>query len=168
MNYHKILHDDQLNGEGLRVVVFLSGCSHHCEGCHNPQTWDSKSGKKFDQAAKDEIVHYLSQDYTDGITLSGGDPLDYGNVEDVLELCKDIKSTFPNKSIWVYTGYTIEELLQHPIQKKVLELVDVLVDGPFMLKFFDAKYPYAGSTNQRIINVKETLKTGIIVPYSID
>ena len=165
MNYHKILHDDQLNGEGLRVVVFLSGCSHHCEGCHNPQTWDSKSGKEFDQSAKDEIYHYLSQDYTDGLTLSGGDPLDYCNVEDVLEFCKEIRSTFPNKSIWVYTGYTYEELLNNPVQAEVLKYIDILVDGPFVAKLADMKYHYAGSTNQRIIDVKASLKEETAIIY---
>ena len=167
MNYHKILYDDQLNGEGLRVVLFVSGCSHHCEGCHNPQTWDSKSGKEFDQDAMDEITHYLSKDYTEGITLSGGDPLDYSNVEDILELCKEIKSTFPNKTIWIYTGYRVEDVLKHPVQRNVLEYADVLVDGPFMKDLFEQNYPYAGSTNQRIIDIPATLEANEAVLYKL-
>ena len=167
MNYHKIDYDDMLNGEGLRVVLYVSGCNHHCEGCQNPQTWDLYSGIKFDTNAKEEIYKYLSKDYTSGITISGGDPLCISNVRNVRNLCADIKSDFKDKTIWVYTGYTIEQILKDKILKSALEFIDVLVDGRFIEELADRNYYWAGSTNQKIIDVQKTLNSGEVVLYKV-
>lgn len=165
MNYHRILHDDTLNGDGLRVVLFLSGCDHHCEGCHNPQTWDPNSGKPFDIEAYDELWHYLSKDYTSGITFSGGDPLNPANIDGVYRLCKEIKENCPEKTIWLYSGYDVYEILTNPEHRKIMEYVDVLVDGKFKKELLDVKYPWAGSTNQRVIDMQRTLKMGTVVMH---
>ena len=110
MNYHNITKDDMLNGEGLRVVLWVSGCSHHCKNCHNPITWDPEDGLLFDEAAKEEIFEELSKPYISGITLSGGDPLFCSNRAAISELVKEIKAKFPDKTIWLYTGYTWEAI----------------------------------------------------------
>ena len=162
MRYHNITHADMLNGEGLRVVLWVSGCSHHCPACQNPITWDSNDGLEFDDDARDEIYKDLEKDWCSGITLSGGDPLFKGNREAISKLVKDIRSKFPNKTIWSYTGYTWEELLKEAIEDKYLEEIlnniDVLLDGPFILKLADEKIHYVGSSNQCIIDVKKSLK----------
>ena len=157
MNYHKISYDDQLNGEGLRVVVFLSGCNHHCPGCQNPQTWDPKSGQLFDDDAMREIDHYLEKDYISGITLSGGDPFFKDNLSDVTLLLTYVKAKYPTKNIWVYTGYNFDDLYFDEDRRKLLEYIDVLVVGPFVEKLLDNNYKWAGSTNQKIIDVQATL-----------
>ena len=150
MNYHNIKHDDMLNGDGIRVTLFVSGCNHHCKGCHNPQTWDFNSGILFDEDAKEEIFEELSKDYISGLTLSGGDPLAPQNRDEILKLCKEIKEKFPNKNIWCYTGYLYEQVKDLPI----MNYIDILVDGPFMVDLLDVDFPFRGSTNQRIINLK--------------
>lgn len=156
MNYHNILHDDMVNGEGLRVVLFVSGCDHHCEGCQNPQTWKVDSGIPFDEAAVNEIMNELENPYIDGITFSGGDPLHPNNLPIVKKLCEDIKLKFENrKTIWLYTGYTIEEIIRSDELKDILSYIDILVDGKFEKDKVDVYYCWAGSTNQRVINIKE-------------
>lgn len=107
INYHNITHDDMNNGDGLRVVLWLSACSHHCYNCQNPQTWNPSSGIPFDESAKQEIFTELSKDYISGITFSGGDPLHENNLDEVLKLVKQIRIFFPEKSIWLYTGYHV-------------------------------------------------------------
>ena len=111
MNYHTITYPDQNNGDGLRVVLWLSGCSHHCYNCQNPQTWDVNSGIPFDESAKEELFRELDKDYISGLTLSGGDPLHEANLDGVLDLVNKIRLSFPNKSIWLYSGYTWEEIM---------------------------------------------------------
>ena len=112
MNYHDILHDDMRNGDGLRVVLFVSGCDHYCDECQNPQTWDSQSGIVFDASAKDEIFTELCKDHIAGITFSGGDPLNEHNLNDVLELIYDIRNKFEDtKTIWIYSGYSFDEIM---------------------------------------------------------
>lgn len=149
MNYHNITNIDMLNGDGLRVVLWLSGCPHRCKGCQNPQTWNYKSGIKFDKNAYEELINYLSQDYINGLTLSGGDPLAGPNYKPVLSLVKHIKSLFPNKTIWIYTGYTMKELL-YMDKIDILEYIDVLVDGEFKIKLKDNTLHWKGSSNQNI------------------
>ena len=129
MFYHKIKYDDQLNGEGLRVVLFVSGCNHHCDGCHNPETWNCNSGIPFDKKAEEIIFNYLEKDYIDGITFSGGDPLHPNNCIEVFLLMDKIKKKFPDKTIWLYTGYTYEELKETRWIQYVYKYIDVLVDG---------------------------------------
>ena len=148
MNYHNILHDDMRNGTGLRVTLFLSGCNHYCKNCQNPQTWDCSGGIEFDLAAKEEIFEQLNKDYIHGITFSGGDPLHQNNIKDVKVLCEDIKNNFPNKNIWLYTGYTWEKLIKEFNEYKytpfahyadewltryeIISKCDVVVDGRYI------------------------------------
>ncbi len=156
MNYHDIVHDDMKNGDGLRVVLFLAGCSHACEGCHNPVTWDPGGGLLFDDAAKKEVFDQLEKPYISGITFSGGDPMDPCNRREVRELAFEIRKKFPDKTIWVYTGFLWEEVKEDPL----LSVTDVLVDGPFILAQKDNLLRWKGSKNQRVIDVQESLKTG--------
>ena len=128
MRYHNITKDDMLNGDGLRVVLWVAGCNHCCKGCQNPITWDAAGGLLFDEAAKQEIFEQLDKNYISGITFSGGDPLHPANRADVRNLAREIREKYPNKTIWLYTGYTWEEL-QNLVY---LSEIDVLVDGVFI------------------------------------
>ena len=171
MKYHNITKDDMKNGDGLRVVLWLAGCEHHCPGCQNPITWDPDDGLEFDDTAKKEIFDQLDKDYISGITFSGGDPLHPANINGVLELIEEIKQKYPDKTIWLYTGYTWEQLFDSnnkPYSKRgeVVQNVDVIVDGMFVQNLLDVNYPWAGSRNQRVILVQETIKNpGKIVLY---
>lgn len=147
MNYHNITHDDMLNGDGLRVVLWIAGCTHHCKNCQNPETWDINGGIPFDNEAKEEIFDELKKDYISGITFSGGDPLHPKHRKQVLELAKEIKEKFPTKTVWCYTGFLYEEVKD--IEN--LKYVDVLVDGEFKEELKDVNLPWVGSSNQRII-----------------
>lgn len=151
MRYHNITKDDMLNGDGLRVVLWVAGCSHNCFGCQNPITHNPNGGLLFDKSAKEEIFRELEKNYISGITFSGGDPLYLGNRAEVGKLINEIKERFPNKTIWLYTGYKIEEILDLPFLKNI----DVLCDGKFEMDKFDSKLKWVGSSNQRVINIKE-------------
>ena len=169
LKYHNITHDDMLNGKGLRVVLWVSGCSHHCKNCHNPVTWNPDDGLEFDEAAKAELFSYLKKDYIDGLTLSGGDPLYKGNVDTISPLITEIREKFPDKTIWMYTGYTFEELFNKG-NEKLLECVkkcDVLVDGKFVEELKNVHLPYRGSSNQRLINIQQTLNRDHITNESL-
>lgn len=161
MRYHNITKDDMLNGEGLRTVLWLAGCDHHCPECQNPVTWDENGGLPFDEAAKEELFGYLQRPYMTGITFSGGDPLFYRNRQGVAELMAEIRERFPEKTIWLYTGYTWEEVCDLPY----LSMVDVMVDGRFVAALKDNSLHWKGSSNQRVIDVKKTLKSGNVVLY---
>ncbi len=169
MKYHNITKADMLNGEGLRVVLWVSGCSHKCPGCQNALTWDPEDGVTFDDDTIQEIYHELDQDWCSGITLSGGDPLYLGNRKTIRDLVTNIRQLYPNKTIWSYTGYTWEELMaQKEIDKNledILNNIDVLLEGRFMMKLAEEKLHYVGSSNQRIIDVPKTLEKGEIVLY---
>ena len=165
MKYVMIRTDDMLNGSGLRVVLFVSKCSHHCRGCHNPESWDDSCAKLFDDEAKENIFSELKKDYISGLTLSGGDPLHKENIKDVLSLVKEIKETFPDKQTWLYTGYTYSDILNNPGMLEIIKYCDVLVDGKFEIDNADVKYRWAGSVNQRVINVRESLKQNKVVLY---
>ncbi len=154
MRYHNITKDDMLNGAGLRVVLWVAGCSHCCKGCQNPMTWDPNGGILFDDAAKAEIFEQLEQDYISGITFSGGDPLHSANRADVKTLMAEIKLKYPNKNIWLYTGDVWENIMNYPL----MQYVDVLVDGEFVLEERDVTLLWKGSPNQRVINVQATLQ----------
>jgi anaerobic ribonucleoside-triphosphate reductase activating protein len=164
MNYHNITHDDMKNGEGLRVVLWVAGCEHHCKGCQNPITWDIEGGIKFDSDAFMEIADDLKKDYVSGITFSGGDPLHQKNFPQVLSIMNYIHDKYPNKTIWVYTGYTWEEVIER-IGLYALVFIDVLVDGEFHEDQKDVNCPWVGSTNQRVIDVKKSIKEGSVIPY---
>ena len=161
MRYHNITKDDMLNGDGLRVVLWVAGCEHCCKGCQNPMTWDPNGGLAFDESAKAEIFEQLDKSYIEGITFSGGDPLHCANREGVTELAKEIKEKYPNKNIWLYTGDRWENIVNYPIMK----YVDVLVDGEFVLHKKDTNLMWKGSSNQRVIDVQATLaKENKLVP----
>lgn len=153
MNYHNITMDDMLNGSGLRTVLWLSGCSHKCKGCHNQITWDPNSGLIFDEIAKKELFQNLSKPHIKGITFSGGDPLHENNRNEVLSLAKEIRKLFPEKDIWLYTGYKLEEIKN--LIPDILDEIDVLVDDKFVLELFDANLEWKGSSNQTVHFLKE-------------
>lgn len=147
MRFHNIEKDSMLNGEGIRTVLWLSGCNHFCDGCQNPVTWNPNDGIIFDGRAEEELFRYLDKDYCSGLTLSGGDPMFPDNRDDVLKLCQHFRQRYGNnKTIWLYTGYTMAEIAD----SNVLEYVDVVVDGEFQKDKKNINYMWAGSTNQRI------------------
>ena len=162
MNYHNITVDDMLNGDGLRTVLWVSGCMHHCRGCQNPQTWDAKSGIPFDEAAKEELFADLSRDYMDGITFSGGDPLCPANRETVGRLIAETRDRFPQKTIWLYTGSLWETVKGY----EVMKYVDVLVDGEYECDKRDTQLHWKGSSNQRVIDVQDSLRRGKVVLHN--
>lgn len=164
MRYHNITKDDMLNGEGLRVVLWVSGCGHHCEGCHNAITWDPEGGIPFDAAAEAELFGVLARDYISGITFSGGDPLYPANRAEIERLARRVKAEYPQKNIWLYTGYRWEEISALPL----MEYIDVLVDGRFVLALRDAKLHWKGSFNQRIIDVQKSLAQSSLYLYPTD
>ena len=150
-----------LNGEGLRTVLWVAGCSHNCPQCHNPVTWDINGGLAFDEAAKEELFEELKKDYISGVTFSGGDALHEQNTEEAGKLAEDIREKFPDKTIWLYTGYEWEEICGIPF----LSNIDVIVDGEFKIEEKDNSLHWKGSANQRVIDVKESLKTGKVQLY---
>ncbi len=159
MRYHNITKDDMLNGDGLRTVLWVAGCSHGCKGCHNPITWDIEGGLLFDEPAKAELFAELEKDYVSGVTFSGGDPLHELNRSDVGKLVLEICEKYPDKSIWLYTGYNWEEIKDIPFIKNI----DVLVDGEFIEALKDNTLKWKGSSNQRVIKAKESLQKGKII-----
>ena len=162
MRYHNITKDDMLNGDGLRVVLWVAGCEHRCEDCQNPITWDVNGGIPFDENAKQELFDELEKDYISGVTLSGGDPLHPVNREEIATLTEEIRREFPQKTIWLYTGYEWESIKNLPFIKKV----DVVVDGQYNKDLRDVTLPWRGSTNQKVIDVKESLALGKIVLHT--
>jgi anaerobic ribonucleoside-triphosphate reductase activating protein len=150
MNYITIIKDDLINGEGARCSLFVSGCSHGCPGCFNEESWDYRTGNKFRQETIDIILNELSKSYVAGLSLLGGDPLMPKNIDTVLNLCKIVKETYPNKNIWCWSGYTLEEIKDNHANP-ILEYIDVLVDGKFVEEEKNLSLPFRGSNNQRII-----------------
>jgi len=153
MRYHDITKEDMLNGDGLRVVLWVSGCNHHCKNCQNPVTWDENCGLPFDEAAEKELFEALDKPYIDGITFSGGDPLFPANRSEVFRLAKKIRQTLPEKTIWLYTGYTWEEIKD----LDGISNIDIVAEGEFVEELKDNNLHWVGSSNQRVINVKEAL-----------
>ena len=172
MNYIKINKCDVANGQGVRVVLWLSGCSLHCNECHNPETWDKNYGKVFDNDAKKELFDALSKDYIKGITFTGGHPLEDYNIADVYDLIKEIRDKFPNKDIWLYTGLIFENIILNRtspndiIRRNIITSCDVVIDGPFISSLKDITLKWRGSSNQRVIDVKKTLTEKNIVLLS--
>lgn len=159
MNYHNITTDDMLNGQGLRTVLWVSGCSLHCPNCQNPETHDACSGIEFDEQAENEFFEKLSKSYIRGATFSGGHPLEEYNYETVLRLCKKIKTQLPNKTIWLYTGFLWENVKE----MEIFNYVDVVCDGPFVESLKDNKLHWVGSSNQRVIDVKASKEQDTII-----
>lgn len=162
MRYHNITKEDMLNGDGLRVVLWVAGCLHHCKNCQNPITWDPEGGIPFDADAKEEIFEELGKDHISGITFSGGDPLYPDTRTELWTLIQEIKKQYPTKTIWLYTGYLWEEICH----LELISSLDVLVDGRFVEELKDNNLPWKGSSNQRVIDVQTTLSLGKTVLYS--
>ena len=163
MNYHNIKTDDMLNGDGLRVTCWVSGCDIGCFNCYNPQTWDYKSGIPFTEETMQEILYDLSKPYIKGCTLSGGHPLDPLNASEVLKIVKRIKMVFPNKDIWIYSGFKWEYIIKDETLREIMKYTDVLVDGKYIDELRDISLPFRGSSNQRIIDIPKTLEKGEVV-----
>ena len=161
MRYHNITKDDMLNGDGLRVVLWVAGCNHCCRDCQNPITWDPNGGLAFTEAEETEIFTELDKDYVSGITFSGGDPLHPSNISAVTALAKKIRERYPNKTIWLYTGYEWEEICH----LSFLSNIDVIVDGKFKIEEKDNNLHWKGSANQRVIDVKASLRAGEVRLY---
>ena len=162
MRYHNITHDDMLNGDGLRVVLWVAGCNHQCPECQNPVTWDVEGGIPFDDSAMNELETDLQKDYVSGITFSGGDPLHPQNRAEVEKIIESLKKKYPTKTIWLYTGYLWDDVKTLPM----MNYLDVLVDGPFLKDLKDVKLHWRGSSNQRVINVQESLKTNQVILWT--
>lgn len=215
MNYHNITYPDMNNGSGLRVVLWLSGCSHKCKSCQNPQTWDANNGIPFDESAKEELFRELDKDYISGLTLTGGDPLFEGNLDGVLELVTEVNKRYntpqdiegngynnyhilkedtdkirlsiPRKSIWLYTGYIFEDVMDYSdkyietgimdieipdayrmwVREQIILQCTVLIDGRYIDAHRDITLPYRGSKNQRIIDIQKSLQEGETVLWGI-
>lgn len=152
MNYAKITKYDIANGQGVRVVLWVSGCDHHCKNCHNPETWDANYGVEFTIETYKELIDALAPDYISGITFSGGDPMKLENVTTCMEIANLVKQKYPNKDIWCWTGYTLDELTKRidPNTNYFLGFIDYLIDGEFVEELKDITLKWRGSSNQRI------------------
>lgn len=163
MNYADIKKVDVANGPGVRVSLFVSGCTHHCKECFNPETWDFSFGDPFGEAQIQEILKLLNRSYIRGLSLLGGEPFEPQNQQAVLELVRRVRETLPQKDVWCYSGYLFEELAESNVgehSRQLLEQLDILVDGPFVLEQKDLGLRFRGSANQRIIDVPQSLKAG--------
>lgn len=163
MNYLGISKASVTDGPGVRVVLWVSGCNCKCNGCQNPESWNFNSGKLFDESAKQELFEALSKPYIQGITFSGGNPIDQPH--QIFLLSNEIKKKFPDKNIWLYSGYTYEQIYLSREKFKALTNIDVLVDGPFIEDQKDLTLKFRGSKNQRIIDVKKTIEQGKVVLF---
>ena len=152
-----IIHDTMVDGPGFRTSIYCAGCPNHCPECHNPQSWDINHGT---MTSTEEIMKEIMSDPFANVTFSGGDPM--FQAAGFAELAREIRKQ-SNKTIWCFTGFTFEKLLKNPQQKELLQLIDVLVDGPYMKEYRDEDLFFRGSSNQRIINVKKSLEKGEVV-----
>ena len=173
MNYVKIRKMDISNGPGVRVSIFVSGCTHHCKNCFNQEAWDFNYGKKFTNHEIDKIIDLMSQDYIVGLTLLGGEPFELQNQEGLLPLVKKVKDIYPNKNIWAYSGYLFDKeiyekmYLKNETTKEFLKYIDVVIDGRFIEELKNPKLKYMGSSNQRVIDVKKSLDSKTVVEIEI-
>ena len=177
MNYLKIEHEDVCNGPGLRCTIWITGCTHQCPECFNKESWNPNNGVLFDESAKQEIYAELSKPYISGITFSGGDPLHRNNLTTVLNLINEIRQKFPTKTIWLYTGYDYQTIfrgepsclsqdgLDNYKRRQIISMCDVVVDGEYIDELKDSRLKFKGSSNQRVIDVKKSLKEGRIILY---
>ena len=165
MNYGQVFYADTANGIGARISLFVSGCTHHCPGCFNEETWDFNFGDPFTREVEDDIIEHLRPSYIDGLSLLGGEPMGAQNQRALLPFPERLKQEVPHATVWIYSGYTFEELLDETnsrchteATRRILELADILVDGKFILAEKDVKLRFRGSRNQRILELKESLK----------
>lgn len=170
MHVGEVMTADVANGEGMRVSVFVSGCRNHCKGCFQPQTWDFNYGREYTPEIEQFIIDELSKSYYDGITILGGDPMEPENQEPVLRLLRRIKKEIPDKNVWAYTGYVYDRDLVpggkrfvDGVTRELLESIDILIDGRFVEELKNLMLNFRGSSNQRIIKMKETLETGEVI-----
>ncbi len=171
MNFGEIKKCDIANGEGVRVSLFVSGCTHHCKGCFNAQTWDFSFGEEFTEDVENSILEDLAPSYIKGLTLLGGEPMEPENQRALVPFLRKVKERFPDKTVWCYSGYTYDkDLLEGgrafcEVTSEMLSMIDVLVDGEFVEALKDIRLIFKGSSNQRIINLNETREKGEIVLY---
>ena len=163
MNYEKIDKCSVSNGLGVRTVLWISGCDIHCKNCHNQSTWDFNSGIPFTEETMQELLYDLSKPYIKGCTVSGGHPLDPRNASEVLKIVKRVKMVFPNKDIWIYSGYVWEDIIKDETLREIMKYTDILVDGAYVDELRDISLPFRGSSNQRIIDVKKSLEQNKII-----
>ena len=171
MNYADIKQYDIANGIGVRVSLFVSGCTHHCKGCFNPETWDFNFGKPFTENEIEKILSYLKPDYVAGLSLLGGEPLEPENQEWVLKLLRRVHECYPEKNVWCYSGYLFDEDIlgrmckESEVTRELIQYLDILVDGEFVEEKKNLKINFRGSDNQRIIDVKKSLEAGEVVRW---
>ena len=158
MNYANIKHHDVAHGPGIRVSLFVSGCTHHCKGCFNAEAWSFTYGEPFTQQTVEEILLALQPAYIQGLSLLGGEPFEPENQPAVLDLVRQVRAAYPEKDIWAYSGYTLEQL--QTLAPELLAQITVLVDGPFVESQKDLRLAFRGSANQRILDVPASLKRG--------
>ncbi len=174
MNYATIKWVDVANGPGVRVSLFVSGCTRHCPGCFNQEAWDFKYGRPFTQVDLDKILKALAPDHIKGLSLLGGEPFEPANQKGLLPLLRRVKQLYPSKKVWCYTGYRLDDELlgesdaRCEYTNEMLSYIDILVDGPFVEDLKDLNLRFRGSSNQRIIDVPKTLATGEIVLWDGD
>ncbi|ASV42329.1 hypothetical protein 2016DhaA_0565 [Vibrio phage ICP1] len=150
MNYMQYIYGDDANGDGMRCTLFVSGCEMMCKGCHNPESWKLNAGKLYTKEFEDNIIQDLQSPWIKGLSLSGGHPLHITNFDTVLNLCKRVKNELPDKDIWLWTGYTLEEVQNDMLRRQILDVIDVLVDGKFVLELKNTNLKWRGSSNQRV------------------
>lgn len=166
MNIAGVNYESINDGEGLRTVIYVSGCSHNCKNCHNPKTHNTNYGTMFTEELRNNIIENIKKrPFVSGLTLSGGDPLHENNVVEVLNFIKFFKNNFPNKTVWLYTGYKIDNILNDTSRIEIIKLCDVVVDGRYIDELRDVTLPFSGSKNQRVIDVEKSLKENKIVLY---
>lgn len=161
MRYNKIRKMDISNGPGVRVSIFMQGCSFHCKECFNPETWDFNDGKEFTDDTINRVLSLCDKEYIKGLSILGGDPLHPKNIEGTTKLAKAFKDKFKDKTIWLWTGYLYEVLKK----KDILKYIDVLIDGQFEIDKFNPKLKWCGSSNQRVIDIPKSLKNNKLVLY---
>ena len=171
MHYGNIKNYDIADGEGVRVTLFCSGCTNRCEGCFQPETWDFCYGKEYTKETEDQLIQMLTNPNIQGLTLLGGDPFEPSNQRTLITLLRRVKQELPTKDVWTYTGFVYEQDLLEGQRKhtevtdEMLSYIDVLVDGPFVIDEKDISLYFRGSTNQRVIDMPKTLKSGSVVIY---
>lgn len=169
MNYATIKKRDIANGVGVRVSLFVSGCTHHCKNCFNKETWDFSYGEKFTEETEQLILDYLAPDFVNGLSLLGGEPFEVQNQEALTKLLRKVKTLYPQKNVWCYTGYLFDEHLlknsraRGEFTDEMLSYIDVLVDGPYVEELKDISLQFRGSSNQRVIDVKRSLSSSTII-----
>lgn len=164
MNYNKIRKMDISNGPGVRVSIFMQGCEFHCKNCFNPETWDFTKGKEFTDKTIERIISLSEKEYIEGLSILGGEPMHPKNIDNTTRLAKAFKEKYPNKSIWVWSGFLFDVLKD----KEVIQYIDVLVDGQYKDELHDFRLKYRGSSNQRVIDVKKSLKAGKVSLVKLD